>query len=410
MLLNRERALERMADAQVDAIVAATAENVVYLSDFEMAWAPISFGGRAFAILPRSPDIPACVIVPDYCLAFLAEARSWMPEVRTFGSFGIFERAEGVLPESEFEFSRLLRETEHARTPDPHAALTNSLRDLGLAKGRLGTDDPRIAEVIKGDTDAEVVDAQELFRRIRAVKSPAEIERLRDGTRINEAGIEAALPALREGGRWHEVGEAWDTTVRALGAKPAFWFSGGGSRSAGLFPELDYELGAGDPVRFECGCTYRQYWADTGRTGVVGAPSKRLSEYHDALALARQEVEGLIQPGAQARDLPQRSVEVIRKIGIPHFKGTAWGHGLGLQIYDLPRLTIDSTDILETGMVFALETPYFEIGWGGMQLEDTFLVTDNGAERLTQLPQELLDSGVRKASSGPGSSQRRSAW
>jgi Xaa-Pro dipeptidase len=409
MLLNQERALELMTHAHVDALVAATAENVVYLSGFEMAWAPISFGGRAFAILPLSPDAPACVIVPDYCLAFLAETGTWMPEVRTFGSFGIFVRADGILSQSEREFSRLLRETEPARTPDPVAALINALREFGLAKGRLGVDDPRIADVLRNETSAEISDAEELFRRVRAVKTQAEIERLRDGARINEAGIEAALPGLREGSRWQDVGEAWDRRVRELGGKPAFWFSGGGSRSAGLFPELDYELGRGDPIRFECGCTYRQYWADTGRTGVVGAPPKQLSDYHEALALARQEVEGLIRPGARARDLPQRSVEVIRKMGIPHFEGTAWGHGLGLQIYDLPRLTLDSADILEKGMVFALETPYFEVGWGGMQLEDTFLVTEDGAERLTRLPQQVLDSAAGPEP-GPSGSGRRSAW
>ena len=58
------------------------------------------------------------------------------------------------------------------------------------------------------------------------------------------------------------------------------------------------------------------------------------------------------------------------------------------------QVTLGSAEVLEPGMVFALESPYFELGWGGLQLEDTYLVTAQGFERLTTLPQTIVPSAT----------------
>lgn len=399
MWMNRDRAEQVMNEEDVDGLVAGTIENVMYLTGFEMAWAPFWFGGKAFAILPRNGS--PTLIVPDWGVAHVAERETWTDDdrthetdVRTFGIFEIFVDESASLSDMEQRWIDLMDGAKKSREPTPPAALVRALRDVGLENARLGVDEPRtlayLQETLPG---ARVRDAHEILRRIRAIKTPFEVERLRRGSNINEAAIAEAFPVAEAGTNFAEVGKVWRQAVTREGAFPSFWMWGGGRRGAGVFARSDFDLSAGDMIRVECGCTFGHYWADTGRTAVIGEPSEKLTRYYQALEKAREDVEPLIRPGTRAREIPQRLVESIRKVGIPHFEGTAWGHGLGLEAYDLPRVTVDSDDVLEEGMVFALETPHFEIGWGGIQLEETYQVTAEGAERLTTMDRSLIKLG-----------------
>jgi Xaa-Pro dipeptidase len=66
------------------------------------------------------------------------------------------------------------------------------------------------------------------------------------------------------------------------------------------------------------------------------------------------------------------------------------GHGIGLEVYDPPSITPDNPALLEAGMVICIETPYYELGWGGVQVEDTLLVQENGYQLLTKSSRELI--------------------
>ena len=66
------------------------------------------------------------------------------------------------------------------------------------------------------------------------------------------------------------------------------------------------------------------------------------------------------------------------------------GHGIGLDGYEVPALTASSTDVLQPGMVMCIETPYYELGLGGFQVEDTVRVSETGVESFMTLPRELV--------------------
>ena len=83
------------------------------------------------------------------------------------------------------------------------------------------------------------------------------------------------------------------------------------------------------------------------------------------------------------------AVEATRKAGIAHYRRHHVGHGIGLDVYDMPILNETTSTPLEAGMVLEVETPYYELGFGGLQVEDTILVTDHGHERLTGSSNEL---------------------
>jgi Xaa-Pro aminopeptidase len=93
-------------------------------------------------------------------------------------------------------------------------------------------------------------------------------------------------------------------------------------------------------------------------------------------------------------DLFAAAVDTIRRAGLPEYRRHHVGHGIGLEMYEAPLLVENSDARLEAGMVINVETPYYESGYGGFQVEDTVLVTENGGELLTAADRSLVAVGV----------------
>ena len=84
-----------------------------------------------------------------------------------------------------------------------------------------------------------------------------------------------------------------------------------------------------------------------------------------------------------------RAVEVTRAAGIPHYDRHHCGHGIGIECYDLPSIAAQDTTVLKEGMVVNVETPYYELGFAGLQVEDTVVVTKDGVEYLSTYDRSL---------------------
>ncbi len=97
----------------------------------------------------------------------------------------------------------------------------------------------------------------------------------------------------------------------------------------------------------------------------------------------------VLRPGVTAREVFEAAVRATREAGIPGYRRHHVGHGVGLDTYDPPLLDATTETVLEPGMVLEIETPYYELGFGGVQVEDTVLVTDAGCRLLTRTPREL---------------------
>ena len=95
-------------------------------------------------------------------------------------------------------------------------------------------------------------------------------------------------------------------------------------------------------------------------------------------------------------------MEEVRRLGIPHYNRQHVGHGMGLALggYDAPRLAPGDHTPLEPNMVLAVEAPYYELGLGGLQVEDTVLLTDEGCRRLTRMSRGLEIVGDRNTEPG----------
>jgi Xaa-Pro aminopeptidase len=148
-------------------------------------------------------------------------------------------------------------------------------------------------------------------------------------------------------------------------------------------------LGMDTLIRFDVGCMVEGYTSDIARNFTPQEPSARTRALYDAVLHGEDVAVAALRPGATAAQVFEAGVQAIRASGIPEYNRHHIGHAVGLEVYDAPTLMPDNDTPIEAGMVFEVETPYYELGFGGLQPEDTVVVTENGGEYLTSISRGL---------------------
>ena len=382
----RARLLGVLEAEGLDALVATTPENLYYVTGFRSVSHAIFRGAELYGVFTRGGT---GLVVPFIDTAGVAADAIACDRVACYGTF-FFEYAD-----PPGEAGEKVRRWTRAPAASAADALAGVLADLGVAGQHLGLDEgnvcgPAWTRLGERLAAARLVPAYQLFRRARMVKSPAEVARLERAARVAEAGIAAVLAMLAPGVTERDAVRAYESEVVRQGASPYFSVITLGERAAlaDVYPG-DRALRPGDLVRFDLGCVWEGYRSDISRTAVLGAPSDKQARYYAAaLAGERAAIEAM-KPGVPASRLFDVAVRATRAAGIPHYQRHHVGHGIGLEPYDPPTLAPGSDTVLEPGMVFCVETPYYEHGWGGVQVEDAVEVTAAGARMLTRSSREL---------------------
>ena len=139
--------------------------------------------------------------------------------------------------------------------------------------------------------------------------------------------------------------------------------------------------------------TKNHYFADVTRTYVKGKPSKEIMRMYDAVSKAEQAALVALRPGATTRSIYEVAATVIREHGFDvGEKGFihSLGHGLGVAVHELPNLSPRSDEVLEPGHVITIEPGLYYPEWGGVRIEDTVVITEDGYEDLTNYPKNWL--------------------
>lgn len=396
-LLHAARAEALMAAQGLDALVATTYQNVYYASGFWSFTQPLLRTTQVYAVVPRGAPERVAVAFPVGEADMAAEVP---PHAATLIPFGVFyvERGDGpVAGDGDARLLRLGIETPPERTAAE--ALVAALAAAGVTAGRVGIDEVGIAADVLDRVRARLsgvsfVPAARTWRAVRAVKTPEEIARLHRAARIVERAIDAALRAAHAGMTERALARVFDEAVLAGGGQPLFAVIAFGAHAA--YPNArpgERRLQAGDLIRFDVGCVYQGYCADLARTAVFGAPSPRQAAVYRALLAGLDAALATVRPGVRAQAVFEAAVAQARRAGLPHYRRHHVGHGVGLEIYDDPLLGPGQVTPLEAGMVLEVETPYYELGFGGLQVEDTVLVTDDGCRLLTESDRSLRQVG-----------------
>ena len=386
-LFNRDRAQTLLRENELDAMLAGLPENWLYLTGQEDAIAS-TLGLRTFALLTSQPFGLGAVAVPRLS-AGVSGAVAAVDEVVVYGDFPVSVSSRD-LGEIERRTATILEDESRAAASMPDA-LELMLKRAGLEHGRIALDDWSVAPVLQERLpDCRCVPGAKLFDQIRAVKTPEEIARLRAAARIVEQLELAAFEHARAGHVWDDFVLDLPRAAAERGAKLGF-FSGGASwRSGFMFPPENEPLGLGDLIRLDITISHRGYWADSGRTASLGPAGEEARDRYKTIRAAVDAATEVARPGTSFAQVYWAAMQVAQ-LAMPEYRRRHCGHTIGARPYDGLLVAPDETALLEENMVINIEVPYYGIGWGGLQLEDTLLITDSGSSPLTTLPRELVE-------------------
>ena len=350
------------------------------------------------AIAARS-DLSSPVVVAG--LGDMGAIRLLCPPSTRIVHHGRFKRyvdEDAALTEHEEWVKRWVVDTP--AQPSALDALVAGLHEAGLAGGRVGYDerglDPEFAAAVRERLpDLQLVPGWRTLRRIRLVKTPEEIERLTRSLRLTEDGIRAAVAIAAPGVQEEHLIREFRRVVVLGGGDPLFNEITFQRRAAvGALPIQDGALDEGDVIRFDVGCKVEGYCSDIARLFVFrGEVPPRARLLYDAMKAGEERGMEAMRPGVTARDVFAATVAAVREAGVPDYERNHVGHAVGLEVYDGCLLSPGDETELEPGMAFEIETPYYEIGFLGVQIEDTVIVRDDGVEMITQLSREIEEVG-----------------
>jgi Xaa-Pro dipeptidase len=396
MFINKPRLFERMKRENLDAVVATSPENVTYSSGFWPMSQWIRRGPQNYVLIPREGHGEPCIIASTGLIDLIADRvfdiDVSVSDVHRYGLFAVTTEPSAKLDGAEQRLHSMLSDDDYG---DAVTALVAAIKKRDLHRSRLGIDDlgilpvywDKLCDALPGAT---IVRSAALFRHARAVKTEIEIERLRRVAKIAELSIEAALAVAKEGATEIDMALAFHGTTIREGGMPVLGCIAAGPHTAfANVQPSNRKIRAGDIIRFDVGGRFNHYRADIARNAVIGEPSKKFAAYHRAIRAGLLRAIEMTKPGARASDIFERAVDTVRREGLSHYQRNHIGHGIGLDGYDAPDFSPSSDEILEENMIICLETPYYEIGFGGLQVEDMIRVTRDGAETLMTTSSEL---------------------
>lgn len=416
MLFNRDRMLRKMEEFRLDAVIATHPENVSYMSDLQsqLPYMYRFLSVESFAFVPRRADIAPALIVSRGDVAWAARYPSWMPEVYTFGNPFYVVHSEDTLSEGEKRFRRMLDDRDkHAETAGD--VIVKLLKHNGLDSGRIALDEKNLHPATREAITAGVprvtfLDAFELIRWTRMVKTSEELGRIKEAGVLNERAVQSVLARLAPGVTEEELAQHFLDCTAKDGAIFEFWNTASGTQSAMTimgnahhFPKARYALKAGDMFRYDGGGIYNRYHSDAGGCALMGTPAAAHKTAYRGIEAGMERGMELLRPGAIPSQLFGEVTKAVEKAGVKDYGklATFCGHGIGIEARDYPIFTkpVKATspflpgtyDLpIEEGMVINLEMPYSVLGLGGFQIEYTLLVGKNGCEKLYPHTRELV--------------------
>lgn len=392
MLMNSDRLFEGMKREGFDAVVATMPENVTYTSGFWAMSHWIRRGPQAYVLTPKREAGEPAIITSTGIIDLAVDDDVWVKDVRRYGTFFFDRDGDARLSDQDVRIQEL---ADGPQDQDAVSALVRAIKDRKLERARFGIDEIGITpqnwdKLASALPEATLVRASDVFRYARAIKTPEEVARLRRSAQIADRSIVAALDVAAEGVTENELARVFHNTTINEGGQPVLGCVGCGPRSAmtNVQPS-DYRMKRGDIIRFDAGGRYRHYRADIARNAVLGEPSKKVAQYHRAICIGLERAIEMIRPGVRAADVFNACMETVRREGLPHYRRNHVGHGIGLDGYDAPDIAPSSSAVFEEGMVICVETPYYELGLGGLQVEDTMVVTKDGVDSFMLSSTEL---------------------
>lgn len=398
--MNFARAQDVMERFGIDGIVVGEPLNVFHMTGYypQIGLTRAGHPPTTLAILKRG-ELQPVVITSHFIFyysfadggsrgdirAYLFEAADDIGDAQRTGADPAFFASRGDVPLTNVE-RRRREQTDRILTAETlfqrsGAALAEALRDLGLWNGRLAYDHDVIRQVSeRRERPGALVPADNILRWIRTVKSPLEIELMKQGASANAAAVEAVIASVKAGAGYRDIRRLYEVEAARRGNRPVFMTI---DRVSSSLPS-DYAVQEGQSLFFDGVSHFSNYHGDYARTVFVGEPTAAVRREADVAVRGWQAIREALRPGMRYTEISRIGREVLEKTGAAS-SVTFGPHSCGLMHTDEPAAEMGGFYgkqdlVLEENMILSVDCPSLATGIGGsVHIEDLVLITPDGA-------------------------------
>jgi len=231
------------------------------------------------------------------------------------------------------------------------------------------------------------VSTTKLIEELREIKEPEERTKIKKAVSITVQALKFAREILCPGLAEIEITAELERFVRYKGARTTSFETIVASGENSAFPHhltSSRKLKKCDCLLIDIGVDYQGYKSDLTRTFFLGKIPNKISKVYNIVRQAQVLAIDRIKPGVKICEIDRVARQYIAKQGYCGFFGHNLGHGIGLEIHELPTISNKNNSILQEGMVFTVEPAIYLPGEFGIRIEDDILVTKNGCEVLSE--------------------------
>lgn len=232
-----------------------------------------------------------------------------------------------------------------------------------------------------------------LPEKLRMRKDEAELALIERACAISCEAFDWLLTQIKPGMSETDIRLALDFKVLSLGAEALAFSTIVASGPNGSLPHAvpgERRVQPGDLITLDFGAKCQGYCADMTRTVALGEPTEELKRIYDIVRSAQALAQDALAPGKNCRDMDSLARDFIAEAGYGAHFGHGLGHAVGIDIHEEPRLSQTSTAVLEPGMVVTVEPGIYVPGLGGVRIENSCVITPEGARSLVDAPRELI--------------------
>jgi Xaa-Pro aminopeptidase len=382
-----QRVREMMGRHDLEAIVARAPDNVLYLTNY---W---TMKGYDLVIFPREGDPTLLVIEPQFREA---QRTAWNKDVRSFVFYHPKDPRAPMIRAVEMAVE-VLRERKLTRRVGIELSQASQICDRMVGE-------PTV--YWQGFYDAfrsachEIADGTPLLSEVRMIKTPQEIERMRLANELAAIGMEHARDNIRPGMKESEVAAMIEGHIHAVGVgykgkvdmARAFTLVWSGPGIATFTATSNRPVIENEPTLVEIWVCADGYWTDLTKNicpGKLTAPYNRLL---DQLLKIFADSVGCIRDGAPLGEIDRVIRSGLDAAGYVGQPSHPVAHGVGARAHEPPYSHQAAPGVMRSNMVLAVEPGAYWEGGGGLRLEDNFLVTANGCEKLCSYPDDFRNA------------------
>jgi Xaa-Pro aminopeptidase len=380
--LNRVRAL--MKDQDLSALVVRAPDNLVYLTNY---WC---MKGYDAAVFPREGEPTLIALEPQLADA---ERNSWTKDIRLFKGY---DENDPRSPQYRSLDIALKVLKERGLTDNIAIELNMGTQSADRMVGEPTTPTLMYFDAF-GEVAGRVVDATPLMNEARSIKTPQEIERMRLANELAALAMDYTRDHMRPGMKESEVGGMYESFVHGLGVgykgkvemARAFTLVWSGKGIATFTATGDRPIQKNEPTLLEIWVCVDGYWTDLTKNA---CPGELTPEYHKLLDLLLgvfNEAIAFARDGADFPELDRMIRDRIADGGYPGQPSHPICHGVGARAHEFPYAHQAGKGTIRKGMVLAIEPGIYWPGGGGLRLEDNFLITEEGNEKLCSYPDDF---------------------